>query len=98
MDALTGGKTISPAGNLDELIELASNVDLDASKTHVVERFVRETREIEIAAEITIYPAQEIQVEGGGDTRSIVIGRVETSLVLFHIDADQQSTPASHQD
>ncbi len=57
---------------------------------------VRKFRCVEIAAELAVYAAKQVEVELGGHALRIVVGGDDHPRVLLHIEADEQAVVGVH--
>ena len=97
MDALALAEDEGPAGDGDGLGGEAADVDLDAALDRIVEGLVGEAGGIEGGAELAVHAAQQVEGEGGGDARRIVVGVVQAPRVLAQVDAQHQRAAVAQQ-
>src|SRR5579863_10116073 len=88
MDRLAILESETLASDIDRLRPAADEMHLHAAALAAPARPMPELIEFEGSAEFAIDPAQQIEIEGGGDARRIVIGALEDRRVLAQIDAD----------
>ena len=62
----------------------------DALMRSVVARFVAECREVEIRVQLAVDAREKIQIERGGDSNGIVVGREQLRERFFQIRAEQE--------
>src|SRR5580704_15177063 len=97
VDGLARPKIDRRAIDPHRLVLGTGKVHLDAALPAIEERVVLERREVEIGAELTVHPRQEIEVETGRYPFSVVISAIECLFVLCQIDANhKQRTGAQH--
>ena len=72
MDALALGEREGLAVDRDRLPAQAAEVDLDAMLDRVVERLVREGRQVEVGAELAVDAGQQVEREPRGDAGLVV--------------------------
>src|SRR5215472_10461693 len=83
------GEAEAGAGNARFLRNEAANVDFDPSLSLIVESDMLESVDLEVGVEFAVDALEEVEVEGGGNPGSVVVGGVEDLGILFQIDADQ---------
>jgi hypothetical protein len=66
-------------------------VHLDAPGVLVPEGSVVEGVRIDVAAEHPLQVHEHVAVEGGGDARGVVVGRLEPRAILAPVDADEEA-------
>ena len=66
----------------DRLFAFTDQVHLDPPPDAVVEGIMSEGLRVKIARQITIYSLQYIQIECGGDAAGIIVGRIQSVLIL----------------
>src|SRR5579872_4845304 len=74
--------------NPDGLPDTREQMHFDALFRFVITHLMNEVRLHKIPAELAIYPAQEIQVEGGRHTGGIVVGGEHPAERFHQIEAD----------
>ena len=80
----------------DDLIGARAQVHLDALRFFVVADDVLELAQVEIALQLAVDAAQQVQVERGGDAGGVVVGIEELGSGLHQVRAQQQARrPAS---
>ena len=87
---LAGAEVEAAAAHPHLLIAQAHEVHLDAALARIVDRLVPEGVEIEGAAELAIDAGEQVEVEGRGHARRVVVGRHQRARVLLEVDADDQ--------
>lgn len=48
--------------------------------------------DVDLGAELSIYPCEQVQIEGRGEALAVIIGRDEAVSVFIDIDAEQELT------
>ena len=83
-------KWIGVPSSVDHLLDLGDQVHLDAARAFDPDGPVREAREIEVGVELAVEAREQVQVEGGGHARGVVVGALEHARVLLEVDAHQE--------
>src|SRR5690606_37810278 len=91
MNALAGGKAPPSCGPAYEHIALRLQEHLDARVGFIVVRHVGPVIHLEVAAQQLVYVSQQVEIECGGQSQRVVIGRLEYSALLETVDSHQQA-------
>ena len=97
VDQLAGAEMKMPVGGRHGLLGEALHIELHPPFCLAVERDMRKTIEIEIAAELAVDPRQQVQVERGVHAGLVVVSAVEDCRVLLQIGADQHLAARAEQ-
>jgi hypothetical protein len=73
----------------------AAEVDLDAPFDRVVEGLVHEAVEIEGRLQLAVHAPQQIEREGCGDPRRVIVGIVQTPGILLQVGAENERAVVS---
>src|SRR5262249_52285493 len=95
MDGLSLSEGERVAADVYALRAPADQMHLNAPLGLVVERAVPECREIEIAAELAVDAAEQVEVEAGGDAERVVVRRLENVLRFLEIRAEEEGVAGS---
>src|ERR1700730_17778722 len=68
------GRAAGVCGNVDTLIRARFKMHLDAGFSGIPEHFVAEVLRVEVGAKVAVQARENIQVEGGGSSSSIIVG------------------------
>ena len=83
-------------GDLEELPAERPYAHLDALLGGVVARRVLEPRQVKVAAELGVYPAEHVEVELGRHAPRVVVGRLQDAAVLDQVQANQERVAGAH--
>ena len=91
-NGLAGAEGDSEIGFGDEhgLIQARAQVHFDAALLGVPARLVLEVAQLEIAAELAIDAAEQVEIERAGDAGGIVVGDQHAVRFLDQVGADEQ--------
>src|SRR5262249_8450771 len=90
VDGLARTEFNEPARDPRLLPLLAGEVHFDAMTLGIIEGVMAEAAKIEVGAQLTVDPRQQIEIEPGGHAGGVVVGGVEDTRVLHQVDPDDQ--------
>src|SRR6476469_5368281 len=88
VDAFACRELERPADHPHSLAGATDEMHLDALELPVVDGTVLEARNVEVGAQLSIDPLEQVQVESCGDALGIVVRRLEPSPVLLEVGTD----------
>src|SRR5918912_1306570 len=80
----------------DRLRAAAEEIDLYAARLFIVNRQVLKGARVEVSAELMINLHEQIEIEGGGHTERIVVGRFEDVRALAQVRAQEERVACTH--
>src|SRR5215467_14292343 len=98
MDGLASGKvnSLRRFGDGHVLRPATAQVHLDTSVFLVIQGEMGKGWYVKIGAQLAVYTVQEVQIEGGGHSLSIIVGRQEQRQGFFQVNAKQEAILWSH--
>ena len=97
MDAFARRKLEGFAGHLHTLRDQAGEVHLNPTHGLVIAGVMGKLAQVKRAGQFMINPRQQVEVEGCGDARRIVVSGFQHRFGLFAVNSDQQAAAFAHQ-
>jgi len=99
MNGLASGKIngLRRFGDSHVLRPETAQVHLDTSVRLIIQGEMDKGRDVKIGPEFAVHPVQQVEIEGGGYSLSIIIRRQEQGKGFFQVNAKQEDILGSHQ-